>query len=148
MDKILIVDDNKQNCEIMKDLLSTWEYDVYVAFGGNEAISIAINKEPAVILLDVMLPGMNGFEICKKLKSNPDTQNIFIIMLTVLNEVEDRIRGFNVGADVFLSKPIVYQELRNRVAWAINSKKAFDNMEYKNDVIKSFLKILKLIIWK
>jgi len=144
MDKILIVDDNKQNCEIMKDLLSAWEYDVYEAFEGNEAISIAINNKPAVILLDVMLPGMNGFEICRKLKSNPETQNIFIIMLTALNEVEDRIRGFNVGADVFLSKPIIYQELRNRVAWAINSKKAFDNMEYKNKVIECFLKILKL----
>lgn len=144
MEKILIVDDNKQNCEIIKDLLSKWEYDVYQAFEGNEAISIAIKQRPAVILLDVMLPGMNGFEICKKLKSNPDTENIFIIMLTVLNEVEDRIRGFNVGADVFLSKPIVYQELKNRVAWAINSKKALDKMEHIKKVAESLLKILKL----
>jgi len=144
MEKILVVDDNKQNCEIIKDLLSAWEYDVYVAFEGNEAIDIAIKHKPAVILLDVMLPGMNGFEICKKLKSSPDTKDIFIIMLTVLNEVEDRIRGFNVGADVFLSKPIIYQELKNRVAWAINSKKAFEKTENIKEVVKSLLRILEL----
>lgn len=144
MEKILIVDDNKQNCEIIKDILSTWGYDVYVAFEGKEAINIAINLKPDVILLDVMLPGMNGFEICGKLKNNSGTQNIFIIMLTVLNEVEDRIRGFNVGADVFLSKPIIFEELKNRVAWAINSKKAFDKMEHVDEVTKSLLKILRL----
>ncbi|MEG1255206.1 response regulator [Clostridium sp.] len=144
MEKILIVDDNKQNCEIIKDLLSAWGYDVYVAVEGKEAINIAINLNPAVILLDVMLPGMNGFEVCGKLKSNSNTQNIFIIMLTVLNEVEDRIRGLNVGADVFLSKPIIFEELKNRVAWAINSKKAFDKMEHVDEVTKSLLKILKL----
>ena len=90
MEKILIVDDNKQNCDIIKDLLETWGYHVYVAFEGYEAINIAINHKPAVILLDVMLPGMNGFEICEKLKNNANTQNISIIMLTALNEVEDR----------------------------------------------------------
>lgn len=144
MENILIVDDNKQNCDIIKDLLSTWGYGVYVAFEGNEAFDFAINYKPDLILLDVMLPGMNGFEICGKLKSNPDTKNIIIIMLTVLNEVEDRIRSFNVGADAFLSKPIIWQELKNRVAWAINAKKTFDKMENISEVAKSFLEILKL----
>jgi len=144
MEKVLIVDDNKQNCEIIKDLVSTWGYDVYLAFEGNEAISIAIKLKPGVILLDVMLPGMNGYEICEKLKNNPDTQNILIIMLTALNEVEDRIRGFNVGADAFLSKPIICEELKSRVAWAINYKKTFDKMENINEVTKSLLKIIKL----
>ena len=144
MENILIVDDNKQNCDIIKDLLSTWGYGVYVAFEGNEAFDFAINYKPDLILLDVMLPGMNGFEICGKLKSNPDTKNIIIIMLTVLNEVEDRIRSFNVGADAFLSKPIIWQELKNRVAWAINAKKTFDKMENISEVTKSFLEILKL----
>lgn len=144
MEKVLVVDDNEQNCEIMEDLLCTWGYGVYIAVEGNEAFDLACKYEPDVILLDVMLPGMNGFAICKKLKSNTSTQNIPIIMLTVLNEVEDRIRGFNVGADVFLSKPIIYQELKNRVAWAINSKKALSNMEHTKQVAKSFLKIMKL----
>lgn len=143
MAKVLVVDDNKQNCEIMEDLLCTWGYTVYIANEGTQAFDLAYRYKPDVIILDVMLPGMNGFEICKKFKSDVSTQNIPIIMLTVLNEVEDRLRGFNVGADVFISKPIVYQELKNRVAWAIDSKKLFNNMEYTNQVVKSFLKIMK-----
>lgn len=144
MEKILIIDDNEQNIEIMKDLLCTWGYVVYIAVEGNEAISLACTCNPDVIILDVMLPGMNGFEVCKKLKRNISTQNIPVIMMTVLNEVEDRIRGFNVGADVFLSKPIIYNELKNRIAWAINLRKLINDMEQKNEVVKSFLTLMKL----
>jgi putative nucleotidyltransferase with HDIG domain len=145
MDKILVVDDNEQNIEIMKDLLSSWGYDVYIAVEGNEAFHMAYGCRPDVIILDVMLPGMNGFEICRKLKNDIVTKSIPVIMVTALNEVEDRIRGFNVGADVFLSKPIIYQELRNRISWVIDSKKVFNNMEHKNHVVKSFLEIMRLI---
>lgn len=144
MAKVLIVDDNEQNIEITKDLLSTWGYEVYIAKQGGKALDLANTYNPDVILLDVMLPGMNGFEICKKLKSNISTESIPIIMLTVLNEVDDRIRGFNAGADVFLSKPIIYQELKNRVAWAVNTKKIYSNMEHTDQIAKSFLNIMKL----
>lgn len=144
MKKVLLVDDNKQNIEITRDLLTAWGYQVNVAFEGMEAFDFACKHRPDVILLDVMLPGMNGFEVCKKLKNYRPTQCIPVIMLTVLNDIEDRIRGYNVGADVFLSKPIVYQELKNRVAWAINSKNAFNCMENKNQVVESLLKVMKL----
>jgi putative two-component system response regulator len=144
MGKVLIVEDNIQNREIIEDLLSTWGYSIYTAVDGFEAFDLACKYNPDVIILDVMLPGMNGYEVCRKIKNNAATENIPIIMLTVLNEVEDRIRGFNVGADVFLSKPIIYQELKNRVEWAMNSKKVYDNMENANEVTKSFLKIIKL----
>lgn len=144
MEKVLVIDDNEQNREIMKDLLSTWGYEVCIAVNGFEAFDQVCKYNPDVILLDVMLPGMNGFEVCKKLKKNVSTHNIPVIMLTVLNEVEDRIRGFNVGADVFLSKPIIYQELKNRIDWAINSKKAINDMENINHVVRSLLKILEL----
>ncbi|NFL07318.1 response regulator [Clostridium botulinum] len=144
MGKVLIIDDNKQNCEIIKDLLYTWGYCVYLAFDGFDGFELARSVKPDVILLDVMLPGMNGFEACKKLKETEETQNIPIIMLTVLSEVEDRIRGFNVGADVFLSKPIVYQELKNRINWAIKSKRVFDNMEQIDNVTMSLLNIIRL----
>ncbi|NFH69823.1 response regulator [Clostridium botulinum] len=144
MDKVLIIDDNKQNCEIIKDLLYAWGYCVYLAFDGFDGFKLATKVNPDVILLDVMLPGMNGFETCKKLKENEETENIPIIMLTVLNEIEDKIRGFNVGADIFLSKPIVYQELKNRIAWAIKSKRVFDNMEQIDNVTMSLLNIIRL----
>lgn len=144
MESILIVDDNKQNVEIIKDLLITWGYNVYVAFEGSQALDMACRFQPDVIFLDVMLPGMNGFEICKKLKNSIATRDIPVIMLTVLNDIEDRIRGFNVGADVFLSKPIIYQELRNRVTWAINFKKTFSDMENKSQVVQSLLNMMQL----
>jgi len=143
MEKVLVVDDNEQNCEILEDVISTWGYKVYKAFQGMEAYNSACKYKPDVILLDVMLPGMNGFEVCKKIKNNPYTQNIPIIMLTVLNEVEDRIRGFNVGADVFLSKPINYQELKNRVVSLINHKNQLEKMEHSSQIAESYLKILK-----
>lgn len=144
MEKILVVDDNEQNREIMKDVLCNWGYEVYIAVDGFQAFNLACMYNPDVILLDVMLPGMNGFEICKKLKNNVSTKNIPVIMLTVLNEVEDRIRGFSVGADVFLSKPVIYQELKNRIAWAINAKKKFSNMEDIDNIVLSLLKLLEL----
>lgn len=144
MANILIVDDNEQNAEIMEDLLCTWGHKVYKADEGTKAFTVIREHKLDVIILDVMLPGMNGFEICKKIKNNPETENIPIIMLTALTEVEDRLRGFNVGADVFLSRPIVYQELKNRVDWAISSKKVFNNMEETNRVVNSFLQVMKL----
>ncbi|NFG24293.1 response regulator [Clostridium botulinum] len=144
MDKVLIIDDNKQNCEIIKDLLYAWGYCVYLAFDGFDGFKLATRVNPDVILLDVMLPGMNGFETCKKLKETEETENIPIIMLTVLSEIEDKIRGFNVGADIFLSKPIVYQELKNRIAWAIKYKRVFDNMEQIDNVTLSLLNIIRL----
>ncbi|WZL73275.1 response regulator [Clostridiaceae bacterium 35-E11] len=143
MEKVLIIEDNEQNCEIMKDVVTAWGYKVYTAFQGLEGFDVACSCKPDVILLDVMLPGMNGFEVCKKLKADELTQNIPVIMLTALNEVEDRIRGFNVGADVFLSKPIIYQELKNRLAWAIHCRNKFRNMEYIDQLVKSFLKMME-----
>lgn len=144
MEKVLIVAENEQNIQIINQLLSTWGYDVCIAIEGNEAFNLATTYNLDVIILDVMLPGMNGFEICKKLKSNIYTKNIPVIMMSSLNEVEERIHGFNVGVDAFLSKPIIYQELKNRLLWAINLKKVFNHIEYKNEVVKSFLKLMKL----
>lgn len=143
-ERILIVDDNEQNCEILEDVISIWGYNVVKAFQGMEAYNSACKYKPDVILLDVMLPGMNGFEVCKKLKNNPCTKNIPIIMLTALNDVEDRIRGFSVGADEFLSKPINYQELKNRVVSLINKRKQFEKMEHSSQIVESYLRILKI----
>lgn len=141
--EVLIVDDNEQNCEILEDVISIWGYKTYKAFQGMEAYDMACKHKPEIILLDVMLPGMNGFEVCKKLKKNKDTKNIPIVMLTALNDVEDRIRGFDVGADEFLSKPINYQELRNRVTSLIMNKNQLEKMENSSQIVESYLKILK-----
>ena len=148
MDKVLIVDDNVQNCDILEDVISTWGYEVYKAYNGKEAIEIARKFRPNVILLDVMLPGMNGFEVCNILKNDPRTLGTPIAMLTVLDEVEDRIRGFKVGADLFMSKPINYEELKIRLESLINWQKRFENMETQENVIKAILNIVKILDYK
>ncbi len=143
MAKILIVDDNEQNCELMRDVVSTWGHDVQKVFQGTEAIQIASSYQPDVILLDVMLPGMNGFEVCRELKRNPKTDNIYIIMLTALNDVEDRIRGFKVGADSFISKPANYNELKYIIASRVKRKQMVDGMETQQRVCESFLALMQ-----
>ena len=143
MGRVLIVDDNIQNCDILKDVISTWEYQVDQAYHGKEAMDIVRKNKPDIILLDVMLPGMNGFEVCSLLKNDPETQNIIIIMLTVLNDVEDKIRGLKVGADLFLSKPVNYEELRIRLTALMNFKKKLDSMEELESVVNLLLGILK-----
>lgn len=143
MAKILIVDDNEQNCELMRDVVSTWGHDVQKVFQGTEALKIASAYQPDVILLDVMLPGMNGFEVCRELKRDPNTDNIYIILLTALNDVEDRIRGFKVGADSFISKPANYNELKYIIASRVKRKQMIDSMETQQRVCKSFLELMK-----
>ena len=143
MAKILIVDDNEQNCELLHDVVVTWGHEVYKVYQGMEAIEFAVSKQPDVILLDVMLPGMNGFEVCRELKRNPRTENTYIIMLTALNDVEDRIRGFKVGADSFITKPANYNELKYIIASRLKRKQAIDGMESQQQVCTSFLKMLK-----
>ena len=105
MAKILVVDDNLASCEMLSDVLTQWGYDVRQAHQGKEVLPLVEEFAPDLVLLDVMLPGMNGFEICKRIKASPKTENIAVILLTVLNDVEDRTQGIRVSADLFLSKP-------------------------------------------
>lgn len=143
MERVLVVDDNEQNCELMTDILANWGYEVFKAIQGKEAINLTLKYKPDIILLDVMLPGMNGFEVCYELKNNQQTQNIPIVMLTVLNEVEDRIRGYKVGAEIFLSKPINYNELKYKIVSLIKQKKILDNMEQRWQVVETLLNIME-----
>ena len=143
MAKILIVDDNDQNCELMRDVISSWGYDVYKVFHGMDALTFARETPPHLILLDIMLPGMNGFEVCRELKRNPKTEYIPVIMLTALNDVEDRIRGFKVGASSFISKPPNYNELKYVISSCLQRKQVFDSMESRQPVCEAFLALIR-----
>jgi putative two-component system response regulator len=143
MERVLVVDDNPHNCELMSDLLTNWGYEVNTVDQGMDAIAVARRDCPDIILLDVMLPGMNGFEVCHEIKTNPQTRDIPVIMLTVLNEVDDRIRGLKVGADYFMSKPFNYQELKFRVAALLQQKQRIDGMEEGQAVVDAFLAMMK-----
>jgi len=137
------VDDNKLAVEIVKDLLTTWGYDTKTCGNSAEVFECVMDYQPDAILLDIMLPGMNGYAICSKLKSSAGTRTIPIIILTVLNNMEDRMQAYDMGADAFLSKPVKYQELKNRVEWAVRFKKSLDDMEPRGMVVRSLMNLLQ-----
>lgn len=142
MGRILVVDDNDQLCELVKDVVESWGHTVYTATEGRHCLDIVAKELPDIILLDVMLPGLSGYEVCKKLKENPLTRNIFVILITALSDIEDRIHGFKVGADNFLVKPINYEELQAIVNKLLKDKICADTMEPRKKVVNVLNKIM------
>ena len=112
---ILLVDDNLQNLELMQAYLDDLPSRVVTAADGVEAMEAVAREKPDLILLDVMMPRMSGFEVCQKLKANPETREVIIVMVTALNEVPDYERAVESGTDDFLSKPVNKLELLTRV---------------------------------
>lgn len=123
--KILVVDDEPMNVEIFEGYLSN-DYDVVKAYNGDEALLKVGTTNPDLILLDIMMPGKNGFEVCRILKENPRTMAIPIIIVTALKEKEDRIKAIEAGADDFLSKPIDIIEVTARVKSLLRIKQYYD----------------------
>ena len=113
--KILLVDDNQQNLELIQAYLEALPVEITTARDGVEAIESINQDPPDLVLLDVMMPRMSGFEVCQKLKTNPDTRDIVVIMVTALHEVADYERAVESGTDDFLSKPVNKLELLTRV---------------------------------
>lgn len=125
--KILVVDDEQLNVELLEGILSK-DYEVVTAYDGNEAFLKVETTYPDLILLDIMMPGMNGYEVCRKLKSDEKTMSIPIVMVTVLKEKEDRIKAIEAGADDFLSKPVDMYELSARVKSLLKIKQYHDTL--------------------
>jgi len=126
--KILVVDDEDRNLRLMKLLLTSFGYDVLTASNGEEALEMVHDIPPDVILLDVMMPKMDGFEVAKQLKREEETKIIPIVMVTALNGVEDRVKALEAGADDFLNKPVDKTELRARVTSLVKVKACNDYM--------------------
>ncbi len=114
-DNILIVDDNAKNAELLEVYLLPLGVDIRIAVDGIDALEKVEQQKPDVILLDIMMPRMSGFEVCRRLKGNPETEGIPIIIITALSEVGDVERGVDCGADDFISKPVNKLELVTRV---------------------------------
>lgn len=104
--RVLVVDDLEPNVKLLEAKLRAEYFDVLGAYSGAEAIEIAMREQPDIILLDVMMPGMDGFEACRRLKAAPETMHIPIVMVTALDQQADRIAGLEAGADDFLTKPV------------------------------------------
>src|SRR5687767_2860556 len=105
-DVVLAVDDNEQNLQLLEEYLSSWGYDAVLARDGEEAVDLYPKHDPAIIVLDVMMPNVDGYEACARIKSSPGGRTIPILMLTALTGTEDKIRALECGADDFLNKPI------------------------------------------
>jgi two-component system, OmpR family, alkaline phosphatase synthesis response regulator PhoP len=126
---ILVVDDNQQNLELIRAYLDDFDCETLAAGDGVEALEIVAEKKPDLVLLDVMMPKMSGFEVCRRLKSNPNTETIPIIMVTALNEFGDIERGIDSGADDFVSKPVNRLELLTRVRTMLKLKHLSDTLQ-------------------
>ena len=126
---VLVVDDNQQNLELLQAYLEDVDCETIPAHDGLQAMEIIGKKSPDLILLDVMMPKMSGFEVCKRIKNDPKTADIPIIMVTALNEFGDIERGIDSGTDDFISKPMNKLELTTRVKTMLKLKHLSDKLE-------------------
>jgi len=127
--RVLIVDDDEMNRRLLSDMLDAAGYTVCTANDGVEALEQAVAFQPEAILLDIMMPRMDGVEACQRLKADPATASIPVLLATALHERADRIRGLAAGANDFLSKPLDVDEVRSRVKNAVYSKKLHDRVQ-------------------
>src|SRR3954454_14750596 len=131
-DVVLAVDDNDQNLQLLEEYLWQWGYEVVVARDGREALQLYPKTNPSIIVLDVMMPVMDGYEACARIKHEPGGRTIPILMLTALTGTDDKVRALECGADDFLNKPVNKEELRARIRSLIkirNLRKELDSSE-------------------
>ncbi len=115
VERILLVDDNPTNLQVLLQTLSGRGYKLLIAKNGESAVRIAHKAKPALVLLDIMMPGMDGYEVCRQLKEDPATSNITVIFLSALDDTKDKVRGLETGAVDFISKPFQAEEVIARV---------------------------------
>ncbi len=129
--RILVVDDIPANVKLLEVRLLAEYFEVLTASGGAEAIEICESSKVDVVLLDVMMPGMDGFEVCRRLKSDPATAHIPVVMITALDQSADRVRGLEAGADDFLTKPVNDLQLMTRVKSLVRLKTLTDELRLR-----------------
>lgn len=134
--KVLIVDDDSYVCATMEALLKNEGHQLIFASNGMEGVAKAIEARPDVILLDVMMPEMDGYEVCRRLKSDPATAAIPVLLVTALTERKERLRGIEAGANDYLTKPIDAQDLRLRLRNAIYIRKLYDQLQQSFEQLK------------
>jgi adenylate cyclase len=135
--RILAVDDNKQNLSLLEKALKAAGYEVFTAEDGHTALELIDSAGPDLVLLDVMMPGISGYEVCQQIRANEATCLLPVVMLTALTDVTDRIRGIESGADDFLSKPVNREELLTRVKSLLRIKALHDEVETKNHLLRN-----------
>ncbi|MGA2660865.1 MAG: adenylate/guanylate cyclase domain-containing protein [Verrucomicrobiota bacterium] len=136
---VLIVDDEEQNRLLLRDPLEARGYEIAEAENGEQALEQVAERLPDVILLDVMMPRMDGFEVCRRLKNDPNTAPIPVLVVTALSERKERMIGIAAGANDFLNKPVDLQDLTLRVRNALYTKHLFDQLKAEQDTSERLL---------
>lgn len=130
---ILVVDDILTNVKLLEAKLTAEYFEVSTAVSGIDALELIAKTPPDIILLDVMMPGMDGFEVCRRIKANPDTQHIPVVMVTALDQPSDRLEGLKAGADDFLTKPVNDIALLARVKSLVRLKMVVDELRMRTN---------------
>src|SRR5579862_5259216 len=129
--RVLVVDDIPSNIKLLEARLVAEYFDVVSAANGQDALASIAAQEPDIVLLDVMMPGMDGFEVCRRIKSNPKTAHIPVVMVTALDQTSDRVAGLDAGADDFLTKPVDDAALFARVRSLVRLKMMTDELRMR-----------------
>ncbi len=134
--RILVVDDTPVNVKLLADLLTVKGYTVSTAANGVEALERIERERPDLVLLDVMMPGLSGYEVCRKVRDNPATAMLPVVMVTALDPVQERVKGIEAGADDFLTKPINQPEMLARVRSLLRVKELWDRLADLNGTLE------------
>ena len=141
--RVLVVDDIVANVRLLEAKLTAEYFEVITAMNGLDALEAIARNKPDLVLLDVMMPGLDGIEVCKRIKSNPATQHIPVVMVTALDQPEDRVRGLNAGADDFLTKPVNDISLFCRIKSLVRLKMLTDELRIRAQTGDSIYSMLK-----
>ena len=138
--KILIVDDNPSNLKVLYTYLIDAGFEVLVAEDGETGIEVVSHSQPELILLDVMMPDLDGFEVCRRLKANPQTKDIPVIFLTALSETINKLKGFEVGGVDYITQPIENQEVVARVRTHLILTRLQNRLQKQNESLQQEIK--------
>jgi adenylate cyclase len=133
---ILVVDDNPDNRQLLKDIVASMGHTAIAGVDGEETLRLTHEHMPDLIVLDVNMPGMNGFEVLRRLKTDPKTNSIPVLMLTALNAAEHRVQGLEIGADDYLTKPFNPRELIERIRTRLRQKEQTDSLRSQQQIIR------------
>ena len=140
--KVLVVDDEELNLKLIEAYLNE-EYEIITAQSGTEALNKIIRDKPDIVLLDIMMPQINGYDVCKSIKENDATRFIPVVMCTALSGSEAKVKAIEIGADDFLTKPINREELFARIKSLLKKKHYQDELVHDKEIIEQQNKALR-----
>jgi signal transduction histidine kinase len=145
---IMVVDDNLKNLQVLGSLLKENQFRVAVAQDGNTVLEYMKTRLPDLVLLDVMMPGMNGYEVCRKIKADPNTCDVPVLFITALTDVENRLQGFEAGGEDYITKPFIQEEVLARVRVFAERQRARQEMKAVNERLANWNKSLEDAVQK